>query len=226
MMNMNSFLFSAKVVPFVDSRVNRILKALCFSIYPILSPAKLARSRARIDKWDKSAAIRASKLGFGLTGRSRGAAFGASWPPSLFSGLRCCSRKTTGDAFSSLDVCGCPTCRQTPGQARLFSQRQAGHNVLELWAQAANRSLPIATYRHGRRTLNRLQWSPVLPSIPRKIECLGFHQRSPKDRSHKRRRHFKGPYFRIRTASAPHADNPLKKRFFILLHHKRRTQWQ
>jgi hypothetical protein len=30
MMNMNSFLFSAKVVPSVDSRVNRILKALCF----------------------------------------------------------------------------------------------------------------------------------------------------------------------------------------------------
>jgi hypothetical protein len=30
MMNMNSFLFSAKVVPFVDSRVNRILEAVCF----------------------------------------------------------------------------------------------------------------------------------------------------------------------------------------------------
>jgi hypothetical protein len=69
---MNSFLFSAKVVPFVDSRVNRILKLFVFSIYPTLSPAKLARSRARIDKWDKSPAIRASKRGFSLTERSRG----------------------------------------------------------------------------------------------------------------------------------------------------------
>jgi hypothetical protein len=41
--------------------VNRILKLFVFSIYPTLSPAKLARSRARIDKWDKSAAIGASK---------------------------------------------------------------------------------------------------------------------------------------------------------------------
>ena len=75
MMNMNSFLFSATVVPFVDSRVNRILNLFVFSIYPTLSPAKLVRSRARIDKWDKSAAIRASKGGFGLTGAVPGARF-------------------------------------------------------------------------------------------------------------------------------------------------------
>jgi hypothetical protein len=36
----------------------------------------------------------------------------------------------------------------------------------------------------------------------------------------------KGPFARNRITGAPHAENPLKMRYFILLHHKRRKQWQ
>jgi hypothetical protein len=81
MMNMNSFLFSAKVVPFVDSRVNRVLKALFFYLSDIVSSQTGTLARVSTSGTSRRA-IRASERGFGLTWRSRGPAFGAWWPPS------------------------------------------------------------------------------------------------------------------------------------------------
>lgn len=95
MMNMNRFLFSAKVVPFADSRVNRILKALCFFYLSDIVSSQtgpLARAYRQLGQVGGHPSV---QTGIRPHLAVPGARFWSLVAAEPFSGLRCCARKTT-----------------------------------------------------------------------------------------------------------------------------------
>lgn len=83
-------------------------------------------------------------------------------------------------------------------------------------------------------------FDPIAPAVVVAVDRLaaghnaGYHEildptvvvQNAARRFHPANHGEKGPFARNRIAGAPPPENPLKMRYFILLHHKRRKQWQ